>query len=39
MTLTMLIDLAKVNNNVIEIYITMLRLFIVSYSGGIKYKF
>lgn len=33
----MLIDLAKVN--IIAIYITMLRLFIVSYSGGIKYKF
>ena len=27
------------SNHVIEIYITMLRLFRVSYSGGIKYKF
>ena len=32
----MLIDLAKVNNDVIEIYITMMRLFIVSYLGGDK---
>lgn len=27
------------SNDVIEIYITMLRLFRVSYSGGIKYTF
>ena len=32
----MLIDLAKVNNDVIEIYIAMMRLFIVSYLGGDK---